>query len=104
MCYERLKMLNKIEFTSSLVRALKGKDFIKATIEISLKIHNEENNQILCLADYIRNEVLSDLQTNGSVPGFHIAESLTDISYSRNDYIDAAKELTRLYSKNQKYN
>jgi len=93
-------MLNKRDFTYSLVQALKGKEFINATIAISLKIHKEENKQILCVADYIRNEALSDLQTNGIVPGFHLAELAHYPSYFRNDYIPAAKELTRLYKTN----
>jgi len=93
-------MLNKRDFTYSIVNALKGKEFINATIEISLKIHKEEKNQVLYVADYLRNEALSDLQTNGIVPGFHLAESIHNVSYSRVDYIPAAKELTRLYKAN----
>jgi hypothetical protein len=65
-----------------------------------MRVHKEENNQVLYVADYIRNEALSDLQTNGIVPGFHLAASVHYPSYFLNDYIPAAKELTRLYKEN----
>jgi hypothetical protein len=95
-------MENK-EFTKALVSSLKNKEFIKATIEISLKVHKEEANQILYVADYMRNEVLNEIQMGKeNFSTLQITLLLPDIMYRRSDYFEAAKELTRLYKENQK--
>ena len=72
-------------------------------------MHNDENKQILYLADYIRTEVITEIQVKlenvistktEDADAFQLGMYISRIGYRLEDYSPAAKELIRLCIEN----
>jgi hypothetical protein len=106
--------------TNALIKGIKDNDFLlfeglKDTIETSLKFYKEEGKQLHYVANNIQEEVAHELrniilamitgkerdkQAQKAID--NLEEFLRDIVYSKVDYYEVARQLTKYYKESQK--